>query len=454
MNKYVVVLAAGKGTRMKSSLYKVLHKVSGKPMVEHVIDNVSKLGVDEIVTVTGFGAEAVKDVLGNKSQYVLQEEQLGTGHAVDQAEEILGGKDGVTMVVCGDTPLIRAETIELLFNSHIENDSKATILTAIAPNPTGYGRVIRDEDGNVQKIVEQKDASVDELKVQEINTGTFCFDNKLLFEALKKVDNSNAQGEYYLTDVIELLKQDGHIVGAYCTDDFDETIGVNDRVVLSQAETILRARLNEMHMRNGVTLIDPATTYIESDAEIGPDTIIYPGTMITGKTIIGSECKIGPNSEIANSTIGNKTVVRQSVVAESKIGDETNIGPFAHIRPASDLGNNIRIGNFVEVKKSTIDNKTNVSHLSYIGDAKLGSEVNVGCGTITVNYDGKNKFQTVIEDGAFVGCNSNLMAPVTIGKNTIVAAGTTVTKDVPENDLAISRVTQVNKEGYAKKLRR
>ncbi|WP_160725678.1 bifunctional UDP-N-acetylglucosamine diphosphorylase/glucosamine-1-phosphate N-acetyltransferase GlmU [Bacillus sp. USDA818B3_A] len=451
-NRYAVILAAGQGTRMKSKLYKVLHPVCGKPMVQHVVDQITKLNVKEIVTITGHGAEMVQTQLGDLSQYALQKEQLGTAHAVMQAQELLQGKDGITIVVCGDTPLIKAETMEALFKHHEELNAKATILTAKIDNPTGYGRIIRNEKGLVEKIVEHKDASEEERIINEINTGTYCFDNQALFQALNNVSNDNVQGEYYLPDVIEILKKQGEVVTAFQTDEFEETLGVNDRVALSEAERIMRSRINESHMRNGVTIIDPANTYIEADVQIGQDTVIYPGTIIKGQSVIGTECVIGPNSEIDACEIGNETVIRQSAAFNSSIGSNVNIGPFAHIRPDSKILDEVKIGNFVEIKKAVFGKGSKASHLSYIGDAEVGSDVNIGCGSITVNYDGKNKFLTKIEDGVFIGCNSNLVAPVTIKKGSYVAAGSTITKNVPEEALAIARAKQVNKEGYVERL--
>jgi bifunctional UDP-N-acetylglucosamine pyrophosphorylase / glucosamine-1-phosphate N-acetyltransferase len=451
-NRYAVILAAGQGTRMKSKLYKVLHPVCGKPMVQHVVDQIRMLQIENIVTIIGHGAELVKAQLGNSSSYALQAEQLGTAHAVLQAKDALEGLEGTTIVVCGDTPLIKAETIENLFKHHLENGAKASVLTATAPDPTGYGRIIRNGLGHVEKIVEHKDATEEERKVTEINTGTYCFDNQALFEALKNVSNDNVQGEYYLPDVIEILKKQGEVVVAYQTNDFHETLGINDRVALAEAQVIMRKRINEAHMRNGVTFIDSAATYIDLDVKIGRDTVIYPGSVLKGTTVIGEDCIIGPNTELDNCEVGNETVIKQSVAHNSSIGSHVNIGPFAHIRPDSAISDEVKIGNFVEVKKSVFGKGSKASHLSYIGDAEVGSNVNLGCGSITVNYDGKNKYLTKIEDDVFVGCNSNLVAPVTVGKGAYIAAGSTITKDVPAEALSIARARQENKENYVKKL--
>lgn len=453
-NRYAIVLAAGKGTRMKSDLYKVLHPVCGKAMVQHVVDQLNKLNLTDIITIVGFGADQVEEQIGKQSKFVLQEKQLGTGHAVLQAGSILEDKEGVTLVVCGDTPLITHETFESLLTHHEETGAKATIMTADADNPTGYGRVLRSGEAKVEKIVEQKDANEEELKVREISTGTYCFDNKALFDALKQVTNDNSQGEYYLPDVIEILKKQGSIVSAYKTPNFEETLGINDRVALEKAENFLKNRINEKHMRNGVTLIDSNNTYIGPDVIIDKDTVIYPGTIISGETKIGKNNKIGPNTEIENCLVGNGTTVRQSVMYESNVGSNVSIGPFAHIRPNSEIGSDVKIGNFVEVKKSIFEDGSKASHLSYIGDAEVGKNVNIGCGTITVNYDGQLKYKTIIEDNAFIGCNSNLVAPVKIEKGAYVAAGSTITKDVPEGALSIGRSRQTNKEGYAERIKK
>ncbi len=452
MNRFAIVLAAGKGTRMKSTLYKVLHPVCGKPMVEHVVDQVSKVAINEMYTIVGHGAEDVQTYLGDRSQYCLQEEQLGTGHAVQQAKDFLSRKEGTTLVVCGDTPLLTSETLEALLQTHEAAGAAVTVLTTHEEDPTGYGRIVRDDQGHVSRIVEQKDATEDVLRICEVNTGTYCFDNKKLFEALEEIKNNNAQGEYYLPDCIEIMKANGDQVAAYATSNRFETIGVNDRVALSKASLTMKERILTHHMRQGVTVVDPQSTFIEADVEIGSDTVLEPGTTIRKGTIIGSSATIGPNTELVRCSIGNNTTVRQSVVYDSTVGNGVQIGPFAHVRPDSFIENDVKIGNFVEVKKSRLGARSKASHLSYIGDADIGEDVNYSCGAITVNYDGKNKARTIIEDGAFIGCNANLLAPVTIGKEAFVAAGSTITDDVPGKALTIARARQVNKENYAEKL--
>ncbi|UXR32684.1 bifunctional UDP-N-acetylglucosamine diphosphorylase/glucosamine-1-phosphate N-acetyltransferase GlmU [Staphylococcus simulans] len=451
MQRYAVVLAAGKGTRMKSKLYKVLHKVAGKSMIEHVVDSVKQAGTDEIVTIVGHGAESVKETLGSQSSYSFQEEQLGTAHAVKMAADELKGKEGTTLVVCGDTPLITPETLKALADYHEAQQAGVTVLSATADNPFGYGRIVRDQDGRLAKIVEQKDATEAEREIDEISTGIFTFDNVLLFELLEKVKNDNAQGEYYLPDVITLALEAGKIADAYRTDDFDEIMGVNDRVALSKAEAAYRERVNEYHMRNGVTLIDPASTYIEADVQIGMDTIIEPGVHLGKGTVIGEDTVIGQYSDVNNSTIGNRTTIKQSVVNDATVGDDTTVGPFAQLRPNAHLGNEVKVGNFVEVKKAELKDGAKVSHLSYIGDAEIGERTNVGCGSITVNYDGKNKFKTIIGKDSFIGCNTNLVAPVTVGDGVLIAAGSTITDDIPNDSLALARARQTTKPGYLNK---
>ncbi|AIQ61786.1 bifunctional N-acetylglucosamine-1-phosphate uridyltransferase/glucosamine-1-phosphate acetyltransferase [Paenibacillus stellifer] len=453
MKRMAVVLAAGQGKRMKSKLYKVLHPVCGKPMVGHVLDTVKATGCQRNIVVVGHGAESVQAYLGDSVEYVLQETQLGTGHAVMQAKDILGGEEGTLIVACGDTPLVKPETLAELMVLHEKRGAAATVLTAVMDNPAGLGRIIRTEDGALLKIVEQKDCTPEEDAIREINTGIYCFDNAKLFAALQQVTNQNAQGEYYLTDVIGILREQGELVLAFQTEDAAESIGVNDRLALSEAESQMRLRINRRHMLNGVTIIDPASTYIEADVTIGTDTVIYPGSVLKGKTAIGEGCTIGPSSEIEDSAISDGAKIKHSVLSGAEVGARTSVGPFAYLRPGSVLGEDVKIGDFVEIKKATIGDGSKVSHLSYVGDAVVGKNVNVGCGAITVNYDGFNKSLTEIEDEAFIGSNVNLIAPVKVGKGAYVVAGSTITRTVAEGDLAIARQRQENKPGYADKIR-
>lgn len=451
-NRYAIILAAGKGTRMKSKLYKVLHPVCGKPMVEHIINRVTETQPDEVITIVGHGAEMVKEQLGDRSEYALQAEQLGTGHAVLQAEPFLKGKKGTTLVISGDTPLLTSETLNNLFDYHQGKNASATILTAHAEDPTGYGRIIRDHVGIVEKIVEQKDASLEEVRIQEINTGTYCFDNELLFDALSKLDTDNAQGEYYLTDIIEILKSEGKNVAAYMTKDFEESLGVNDRIALAKANQIMRQRINTQHMVNGVSFIDPAATYIDDGIVIGAETIIEPGVYLKGQTVIGENCLITSNSQLVDATIEDDVTIKTSVIEESIVRKGADVGPYAHLRPQADIGEKAHVGNFVEIKKAAIGEGTKVGHLTYVGDATLGKEINVGCGVVFVNYDGKNKHHTTVGDHSFIGSASNLIAPVTVGEGAFIAAGSTINQDIPDDAMGIARARQVNKEDYAKKL--
>lgn len=381
--------------------------------------------------------------------YSLQEEQLGTGHAVKCAIDFLRGKKGVVGVFCGDAPLIKAETVDNLFKTHIENNNSATLLSSIVEDPTGYGRIVREND-EVLKIVEHKDCTEEELKINEMNAAIYCFDIEMLLNSLDKLSNNNNQGEYYLTDVIGILKEEGKKVGAV-TIDYEETIGVNSRIQLAEAEGILRNRINSRHMMNGVTLIDPSTTYIGDDVEIGRDTIIYPGNVLEGNTKIGEGVILYPNSRISNSIILNNVEIQSSVIIDSQIGERTTVGPFAYIRPESVIGSGARIGDFVEIKKSTIGNNTKVSHLTYIGDASVGENCNFGCGTVVVNYDGQKKHKTTIGNNSFIGCNTNLVSPVNVENNTYIAAGSTITNDVKEGELAVARAKQRNIEGWVAK---
>lgn len=446
-----LILAAGEGKRMKSKYSKLTHKACGKAMIEWVCTAAKDAGINENVAIIGHKAEQVRECMGDRVKYVLQEKQLGTGHAVMQAEEYIRNTSGYVLVLYGDTPLITSKTISETINFHKESGSKATVITAELDDPSGYGRILRDSAGNVSRIVEHRDASEQERAVREINSGMYLFSANELAEALKELRNDNDQGEYYLTDTLEILIGKGYKVSAYKISDQDEVMGVNDRLQLLQASEVLRKRILKKLMLSGVTIMDAASTFIDDEAIIGIDTVIYPGTIVEGKTIIGEDCVIGPNSRLISSTVGNGVVFNNSIVIESSIGDEAQIGPFAYIRPESRIEDKVKIGDFVEIKKSVIGKKTKIPHLTYIGDAEVGENTNVACGVVTVNYDGKKKSKTVIGSNAFVGCNVNLVAPVTVQDNSYIAAGSTITEEVPENSLAIARCRQVIKEDWVTK---
>lgn len=452
MTNYAVILAAGKGTRMKSDLPKVLHKVAGISMLEHVFRSVSAIEPEKTVTVIGHKAELVEQVLAGQTEFVRQTEQLGTGHAVMMAEPVLENLTGQTLVIAGDTPLITGESLKNLIDFHINHKNVATILTAEADNPFGYGRIVRNQHGEVIKIVEQKDASDFEQQIKEINTGTYVFDNARLFEALKNINTNNAQGEYYITDVIGIFRENGEKVGAYTLKDFDESLGVNDRVALATAESIMRRRINQQHMINGVSFVNPDTTYIDVDVEIAPEVQIEANVTLKGQTKIGAETILTNGTYIVDSEIGQRAVITSSMIEESSLADGVTVGPYAHIRPGSSLAKDVHVGNFVEVKGSSIGENTKAGHLTYIGNAEVGANVNFGAGTITVNYDGQKKYKTIIGDNVFVGSNSTIIAPVELGDNSLVGAGSTITKDVPADAIALGRGRQINKEDYAKRL--
>lgn len=413
-----IVMAAGKGTRMKSKKSKLVQKIYGKEIVKRAVENAQKAGVSNIIAVVGYMKEEVMEVLGSDVQYAVQDEMLGTGHAVMQATKYLEGKKGKVLVLNGDVPLIRPETLNRLLNKSIENKECATLLTAIYDNPKGYGRIVRDEGGNIEAIVEEKDTTDEQKEIKEINAGIYCFDIEALLEALKEIKPNNAQGEYYLTDVISIMNEKGLKTGAVIVEDNTEILGVNDRIQLEMLTKVLQMRINTEHMKNGVTIEDINTIYIYDDVEIGMDTVIHPNTMIKSGVVIGEDCEIGPN---------------------------------AYIREGCKLANKVKVGNFVEIKKAVIGEGTKVPHFIYLGDCEVGEKCNIGCGTITCNYDGLHKSKTIIGNHAFIGSNSNLVAPVTIGNETFVAAGSTITDDVPDYALAIARGRQVNKEDWNKK---
>ena len=451
--KKAIILAAGKGTRMKSAHPKVVHKVCGKEMVNHVIDAAHNAGVNETIVVLGHGIDEVKEAVGEDVKIAVQSEQLGTAHAVRMAEDSINPDDTV-VVLCGDTPLIEADTLRDFFEYHDKGEFAVTVLTTSVEDPTGYGRIIRDAEGHLLKIVEQKDANEEEKAVKEINSGIYCFNGKFLKDSLAKVDNNNAQGEYYLPDTIELIRNAGGKAGAYMGATIEELMGVNSRNQLSNAERIMRRRINEKHMTNGVTIIDPDATYIDADVEIGNDTIILPGCMLRKGSKIGVGCEIGPQTSMENSVVGDYTNVKKSEMIDATVGDHTKVGPYAYLRPKAHVGNNCKVGDFVEMKNAKFGDGSKASHLSYIGDAEVGKNVNVGCGVVFVNYDGKNKFKSIVKDNAFVGSNSNLVAPVTVEEDTFIATGSTITDDVPTGCLAIARERQVLKPGWVEKKRK
>lgn len=446
-----VILAAGMGTRMKSKMPKVLHKVCGKPLSKWVIDASEAAGADKVCAVVGHKAETVKEVLGDVCEFALQAEQKGTGHAVMQAIDVIKNSKGEVVILNGDTPLITAETINKAIEYHKNNGNQATVITAILDDATGYGRIVRDNDGSVLKIVEQKDASKEEKKINEVNSGMYVFDAQSLVYALDKITPNNAQGEYYLTDTLEILLSAGKKIGGYAISDNDEIRGINDRVQLNEAEKIMQKRINEYHMRNGVTMRNPESVYIEDGVEIGNDTEICQNVTIKSSTKIGSDCVIGSGSMLDRAVIHDGVDVLSSVILESEVDEGTHVGPFAYIRPNCHVGKEVKVGDFVELKNSNIDDGTKISHLTYIGDSDVGKRVNFGCGTVTCNYDGKKKYRTTIGDDCFVGCNTNFVSPINVGDGVYIAAGSTITEDIPENSLSIARARQVNKEGWKDK---
>ena len=455
MNPTVVILAAGLGTRMRSDLAKALHALAGRPLIQHVLNAAAGVEPEKIVLVLGHQADKVRSAVGEyRPEIVLQAEQLGTGHAVQQATEAISTGAGPVLVLCADTPLITSKTLQDVVDLHQKSRATITLVTAKVDNPFGYGRVVRGKSG-VMRVVEEKDATAAQKKIQEVNAGIYCFDRKFLLSSLMVLGKNNAQGEYYLPDTIELAKKKKHRVSAFLCRDSHEVMGVNSRFDLSQAEAILRRRINRQWMLEGVTMVDPDTVFVGNDVRLGRDVVIYPNVMIEGRTTVGNGCVIYPGTRIVNSVIAEKVTVKDcSVIEDSEIASLAIIGPFAHLRPGSVIGPRARIGNFVEVKKSTIGEGSKASHLTYIGDATVGRDVNIGAGVIICNYDGYDKYPTVIEDNVFVGSDSQLVAPVKIGRGALVAAGSTITGDVPADALAISRVPQEIREGFASRRKR
>ncbi|WP_130889306.1 MULTISPECIES: bifunctional UDP-N-acetylglucosamine diphosphorylase/glucosamine-1-phosphate N-acetyltransferase GlmU [Fusobacterium] len=449
MKLKTLILAAGKGTRMKSELPKVIHEVNGIPMISKIIKVLEILKPEENILILGHKKEEVLKVVGEDADYVVQTEQLGTGHAVLQAKDKLEDYDGDVMVLCGDTPLLREETLEELYKFHRDTDSVTTILTSIYDNPFGYGRIVK-ENGLVKAIVEEKEADAEIKKIKEVNAGVYCFKGRELFDALSKITNNNEKGEYYLTDVIGIQVGEGKKVQSFVLNDNIEILGVNSKVELAQASKVLRDRKNIELMEKGAILIDPSAVYAEEDVKVGRDTVIYPGVVLQGKTVIGDNCQILGTTRIIDSTLGDNIKVESSVIEESILEEGVTVGPFAHLRPKSHLKEKVHIGNFVEIKKSTLEKGVKAGHLTYLGDAQIGEDTNIGAGTITCNYDGKNKFKTVVGKNSFIGSDSMLVAPVIIGENALVGAGSVITKDVPDNSLAVSRSKQIIKNDWRK----
>ena len=436
MNVAAVILAAGQGTRMRSDLPKVLHKIAGKPMLQYSIDLVAGLTEASPIVVVGHKAEEVQKVIGNQARFVIQQEQLGTAHAVQTAESLLANQVDLVLVLNADLPLILRQSVEGLLAEHQKNTGPITMLTVEADDPRGFGRIVRSKSGNVIQIVEEAVASSEEKDIKELNVGVYCFQASWLWQALKFVKTS-PKGEYYLTDLIEIATQQGEDVHAVLAAEQDEAIGINTRVHLAEVEAVMRRRINHAWMEKGVTIIDPASTYIEAAVEIGQDTVIWPNTVLRGASIIGQHCQIGPNSMIQDTKVGNHCMILQSVMEYAKLEDHVEIGPFGHLRKGAHLADHVHMGNFGEVKNSYLGKGSKMGHFSYMGDAQVGENVNIGAGTITCNYDGKHKNKTVIESNVFIGSDTMLVAPVTIGENSITGAGAVVNRDVPPNTIVV-----------------
>jgi bifunctional UDP-N-acetylglucosamine pyrophosphorylase/glucosamine-1-phosphate N-acetyltransferase len=452
-----VILAAGKGTRMRSDLVKVLHPLLGVPMLFYNVDlALEGIEAEKTVVVVGHQADRIQGLFKDRSvQFVFQKEQLGTGHAVLQTLPFLEGFEGAVLILCGDVPLVKVETLRSFIDAFHLNRPVLSVMTVAVKDPFGYGRILHNRDGWLERIVEEKDATADERKVGEINTGIYCIDAAFLRGGLKEIGRENAQGEYYLTDLVHIAGRKGLKCSAYQVKDPIEVMGINTRVDLAIANEVLRQEKMKALMLSGVTVVDPKTTYADKRVEVGKDTVLYPNCLLQGRTRVGEGCIIESNTMISDTIVGNEVIIRSnSVIEESKIEDRAIIGPFAHLRPFSEIRTNAKIGNFVEVKKSVIGKGTKANHLAYIGDSTLGEDVNIGAGTITCNYDGFEKHQTIIGDRVFVGSNVELVAPVKVGNDASIGAGATVTKDVPEGALAISRVPQKNIKGWDQKVKR
>ena len=450
-----IILAAGKGTRMKSEVVKVLHPILGLPMLSYPVDlSINGIQAEKTIVVVGYQGDRIKEKFKNPQiQFVLQQEQLGTGHAALQAIPFLKTFTGTVLILCGDVPLVKADTLRSFIGAFSESNGILSVLTTVVEDPFGYGRILRSPEGWLEKIVEEKDAAEKERSIREINTGIYCVKVSFLIEGLGEIGKDNAQGEYYLTDLVEIAKKKGLRCSAHIVSDPVEVMGINTRVDLAIASEVLRqAKLRDL-MLSGVTIVDPKTTYVDQTVEVGRDAILYPNCHLQGRTTIGDRCIIEPNSKVSDSTIGKDVTIRSnSVITESNIEEGASIGPFSHLRPLTEVKAKAKIGNFVEVKKSVIGRGSKANHLTYIGDSVVGEDVNIGAGTITCNYDGFEKHQTIIGNGVFVGSNVELVAPVKVGSGSSIGAGTTVTKDIPEGALAISRTRQKNIKGWSKKI--
>jgi bifunctional UDP-N-acetylglucosamine pyrophosphorylase/glucosamine-1-phosphate N-acetyltransferase len=454
-NLDVIILAAGLGTRMKSKTIKILHRAAGRPIVEYVLDMAAELGASTPVMIVGHQRDAVQELIGGRARFAVQEQQLGTGHAVRMAEQVLRAEPGRSvLILSGDVPLTRIETLRRLLDEHARQQNAMTMLTMKLGDPAMYGRVLRDADGGVTRVVEAKDASDEEKRIDEVNAGIYVVDAADLFANLRNVKSNNAQGEYYLTDLLAMIREQGKRVGAVVCADPIEALGVNSRSELAVVEAEIQRRVVQKLMSEGVTFRNPNTVVIDSTVSIGADTVVYPFVTLEGTTEIGRDCVIEPGVHLMSVKVGDNVHVKTGTVAEDAVIEEdAAVGPYAHLRPGTRLGRHVKVGNFVETKKAVFGEGAKASHLSYIGDAEVGADVNIGAGTITCNYDGVNKHKTTIEDGVFIGSDTQLVAPVRVGKGAYVGAGSTITKDVPPDALALTRVPQKNVEGWAIKRR-
>lgn len=453
---HVVVLAAGKGTRMKSALPKVLHRIAGESLLDHVLNSARSLAPRTLTIVIGHQADDVKAAMSRHADlgFVVQEPQLGTAHALLVAEPALAGQRGTLVLLSGDVPLLSAHTLESLVNTHVAARAAATVVTAVVEAPRGYGRIVRD-GGRIARIVEEKDATDDERDVREINAGIYAFELDGLFDTVRSIRAENAQREYYLPDLVSIYRSRGRVVETLTVDQPREILGINTRAELAAIETLFRMSTNERLMAEGATLVDPGTTYVHGSVRIGADTVIHPGVSLEGRTTIGAGCEIHSGVRIVNSTIGDRaTVLNHCVITDSRVRARASVGPFAHLRGHADVGEAAKIGNFVELKKTVLGTNSKASHLAYLGDAVIGDQVNIGAGTITCNYDGERKHVTTIKDGAFIGSDTQLIAPITVGEGAYVGTGTTVREDVPPGSLAVSAGKQRNIEGWVAARRR